>query len=167
MNQARHPRVAAARQQLLRDQHLRPVGQLGLQPGLLGDETVVLVGQDLDLGPGLGVVHDQQLLALGDMVALVDEDLADDAAVELGDGLAVVLEHHLARDRHAASHREQGGPHHESDDEDEDGYAACDDWAVQQALLLDRDRGLGRALERTRNHQLGSGKGVAHRAASA
>jgi len=45
----------------------------------------------------LGVVEANQRLALGDGIAVLDEDLRDDAALEMLDGLAIALDRDRAR----------------------------------------------------------------------
>jgi hypothetical protein len=139
-DQGGHPGIGAPGQQFRREYHLRQVGQLRVQPRLLGDQAVVFIGEDVDLGPGLGVVHDEQRLTLGHLVALMDEDLTHHAAVQMLDGLAVVLHRDRPRHRNSAGHREHRGPDEETDHEDQHGDQAGDDGAVHMLALFGRDR---------------------------
>ena len=64
-------------------------------------EQRVLLRQHIDLGADIGVIERQQHVTGGNMVALLDSQLLDDAAVEMLHALAVALhlDHGVADDR--------------------------------------------------------------------
>ena len=73
----------------------RPVA-LGLEPCLAAEILVELLRHDLHVGAGHRLVQADQEIALGDPVALLDPQLADDAAGRMLDLLDAGIDHELA-----------------------------------------------------------------------
>jgi hypothetical protein len=80
----------------------------------------------------LGVVEPDQRLAFGDAIPVFDEDLTNDASLEVLDRLMEGLHLYRARCRRRALERRKGGPDAEPADEDDDHQGACGEHAADQ-----------------------------------
>ena len=83
---------------------------LGLQPRLPRDGAVILLGQNLQIGAGGGLVEADHDVAGRHPVALADQDLADDAAGLVLHLLGVALDHHIAGRNHRPGERGRRRP---------------------------------------------------------
>ena len=90
---------------------------LGDLPGLAGDRVPQLSFERCIGGARLGVVEANQWLTLGDGIAILDQDLRDDAALEMLDGLAIALDRDGARCERRALQRRESRPDAETADE--------------------------------------------------
>ena len=139
-------RLVAAVLELLRED--QPVAErlLGQQARLAGLEQVALVADRLEAALRHRPVEaDQDLVALDD-VALVDQQLVDDAALEVLQGLAVALDPHRALGHGRAGQRRQAGPGAEAAEEQHDDQHAGGDEAAERRLARGHRRAGGPGL---------------------
>ena len=106
----------------------------------LGLERTDLPANGIEIGFGVGVVQPHQWLPLHHRIAVMNQNLADDAALKMLHGLAVAVDLHHAWCNCGAGQRCKRGPKTKAAEEDCDHDLASDD------ILL--DRWLGRHLAR-------------------
>jgi hypothetical protein len=81
--------------------HAWRIALLGNQTGLLRERGIHLLAKDVGIGLGLGRLQAKQHVALGDLLGVLDQDLADDAALE--------MLHHFMVARYGDLSRRDGG----------------------------------------------------------
>ena len=119
-----HLGVGEFGQQPVREHHRVEAVALGGQPRLEGGGGAAAAAQQAQGGAGLGIVEPEQHLAGNHLVAVPNQDLADDAAFEMLHGLALARDaDHAGRDggafqgrhgRPAAEAAEEQGQDHQA-----------------------------------------------------
>ena len=107
--------------EVFRELDLRQSEPLGLQPRLSRDGAVILLGDDLQIGAGGGLVQPDDDVARRHAVALLDQDFSDDAAGLVLHLLGVALDNDIARGNHRPGERGRRRPRPDAADK-QDGY---------------------------------------------
>jgi len=120
-HQARDLRIPLAPRQLVGELDGPVVVALGLETGLAGGQLVERLGHDAEIRLRLRAVEPDDHVALLHPVALLDQQLAHDAAGRVLDLLDVGIDHQLAGRDHGAGQLGRGRPSADAEDQEEAG----------------------------------------------